>query len=113
MTGPKDMTNTRTWNKLKTTTTHPYTEWYFEVFTSPNLKKRIEVYSGTLATQWESPRGTCTPLGEKMAGGEYRAEKWSAGPVSFPAGGHPLGKFLATLLLQLFNRFWIRTLCIR
>jgi hypothetical protein len=24
-----------------------------------------------------------------MAGGEYRAEKWSAGPTSFPAGGHP------------------------
>jgi hypothetical protein len=24
-----------------------------------------------------------------MAGGEYRAEKLSAGPISFPAGGHP------------------------
>jgi hypothetical protein len=33
-----------------------------------------------------------------MAGGEYRAEKCSAGPTSFPAGGHPLGKFLDKFL---------------
>jgi hypothetical protein len=94
MTWPKDMTNTRTWNKLKTTTTHPYTEGYFKVFTSPNLKKSIEVYSTREDPSYKNrdmcptirltrerlqlrgvARGTGTPLGEKMAGEEYSAKK--------------------------------------